>query len=296
MNLSSNSYVPTYRRTDVPTTHSTVLVRREAPRITACFPLTNKPTKESIKHINKKTTMTEASSEEAILTFLSSSPDAVIEDTFPWSASQNLNHAAVVGSVKSLLVEEYVANEALSTSFYSLTEEGESILKDGAQEIVVLKALVEAGKLSMVDLQTKVGKNIAKIGMGNCMKLKWVKKDGADLVPLKQLTEVTDEVQVALIALKEAEYALTGLSDKVNIETACARRTLSRGRACWMIVHSFSYLIVFALSSCARTLSNTKRTPKTSNAEKLSTWSLLSPAKSREAPNMLPNVSKRLPI
>jgi phenylalanyl-tRNA synthetase alpha chain len=162
--------------------------------------------------------MTEASkSEEAILSFLSSSPDAVIEDTFPWSASQNLDHVAVVGSVKSLLAEEYVANEALSTSFYSLTQEGETILKDGAQEITVLKALLEAGKLSMGDLQTKVGSGVAKIGMGNCMKLKWVKKEGADLVPLKQLTEVTDEVQKVLIALKDADYAVSGLSDKVNI-------------------------------------------------------------------------------
>jgi phenylalanyl-tRNA synthetase alpha chain len=159
--------------------------------------------------------MTEAS-EAAILTYLSSSPDAVIEDTFPWSEASNLDHAAVIGAIKSLLADEYVAVDNLSTSFYTLTKEGTSILENGAQEIIVLKALEEAGKLSLPDLQAKVGKDIAKIGMGNCMKLKWVKKDGGDLVPLKKLEEVEDEVQKALKALADAKFSADALSDKVS--------------------------------------------------------------------------------
>jgi len=153
-------------------------------------------------------------SEAAILTFLSSSPDATIDDTYPWATSNNFDHAKVVGAIKSLMVEQYVAAEDLKKTFYSLTEEGESVVANGSQEILVLKALNEAGKLSMGDLQSKVGKNVAKIGMGNCMKAKWIKKDGGDLVPLKKNDEVEDAVQKLLLDLKAADFKTDAISEK----------------------------------------------------------------------------------
>ena len=164
--------------------------------------------------------MSTEDSEAAILTFLSSSSDAVIEDTHPWAASKNLDHLKVVGAIKSLLVDQYVAAEDLKTSFYSLSKEGESIIADGSQEVLVLKALNEAGKLSMGDLQAKVGKNVAKIGMGNCMKAKWIKKDGGDLVPLKKDEEVEDSVQKLLLELKAAGFKPDAISDKVRRMTS----------------------------------------------------------------------------
>ena len=57
------------------------------------------------------------SSETAILTFLSTSPETVIEDTFPWAESSGLDHKAVVGAIKSLLADQYVAVENLEESF-----------------------------------------------------------------------------------------------------------------------------------------------------------------------------------
>lgn len=154
--------------------------------------------------------------ENAILTFLSSSPDAVIPDTHPWATSNNLDHLKVVGAIKSLLVEQYVAAEDLKVSFYTLSEEGEGILANGSQEMIVLKALNETGKLSMGDLQAKVGKDIAKIGMGNCMKSKWIKKDGGDLVPTKTVEEVEDTVQKLLLGLKAADFKPDAIDDKVR--------------------------------------------------------------------------------
>lgn len=160
--------------------------------------------------------MTTEASEAAILTFLSTAPDAVIEDTFPWSECSGLNHATVVGAIKSLLTDQYVTAENLETSFYALTKEGEDILANGSQEILVLKALNEFRTLSMTDLQAKVGNDVAKIGMGNCMKAKWAKKEGADLVPLKSDDEVEDAVQRQLQALKDADFSVVALSDKVR--------------------------------------------------------------------------------
>ena len=155
--------------------------------------------------------------ENAILTHLASSEDATIADTFPWAEEKQLPHGSVVGAVKSLLADEYVVSDDLATSFYTISSEAEGILKDGSQEYLVLKALVEKGKLSMPDLQQAVGKAVAKIGMGNCMKNKWIKKDGADLVPLKTLEEVQDTVQVSLQTLADGKFAEDAIDNEVGV-------------------------------------------------------------------------------
>eukprot|EP00980_Cylindrotheca_fusiformis_P028623 scaffold22620_cov131-Cylindrotheca_fusiformis.AAC.18 len=157
--------------------------------------------------------MTEAS-EAKILAHLSASDDAEIADTFPWSQTEKLDHEAVVGAIKSLLADEYIAVENLSTSFYSLTKEGESILANGSQEYAVLQALEESGALSLPELEAKVGKAVAKIGMGNCMKAKWIKKDGGNLVAVKKVAEVNDDVQEMLKKLQAADFSKDAISDK----------------------------------------------------------------------------------
>lgn len=158
--------------------------------------------------------MTEAC-EEAILAHLAKSDDAVIEDTFPWSETAKLDHLAVVGALKSLEADAFVVTEPLSASFFTLTEEGEGILANGSQEMAVLKALESAGKMSIPDLQGAVGKDVAKIGMGNCMKSKWIKKDGGDLVPVKKIEEVKDDVQESLKFLMDANFNPDSLDKKV---------------------------------------------------------------------------------
>ena len=154
--------------------------------------------------------------ENAILEHLSSSPDTLIEDTFPWAEANQLDHGKVVGAVKSLLSDEYVISSDVESSFYTISSEAKGIVENGSQEILVLKALVEKGRLSVPDLNAAVCKNVGKIGMGNCMKNKWIKKDGADLVPLKTLDEVEDEVQKALVALIAGNYATDAVDAKVR--------------------------------------------------------------------------------
>lgn len=161
--------------------------------------------------------MTTEACEAAILSHLATSEQ--IEDTFPWSISQSLDHAKVTGAIKSLLPDDYIRVEDLSTSFWSLEQEAEEILANGSQEILVLRVLIETGRLSVGDLQTKVGKNVAKIGMGNCMKNKWVVKDGGDLVPIKTMEEVSDETQASLQALKAKDYAVDAIDDKVRVDS-----------------------------------------------------------------------------
>lgn len=157
--------------------------------------------------------------ENSILTHLSQSPDASIEDTFPWSESSGFDHGAVVGCIKSLEVDGYVAAEALSTSFYTLSEEAQGILEKGiSQEMSVFNAIVAAGSMSEADLIAAVGKDVAKIGMGKCMQNKWIQKDKEtkDLAPIKAADEVKDEVVEQLQALKEGKFAEDAISSEVS--------------------------------------------------------------------------------
>ena len=155
--------------------------------------------------------------EEAILTYLSTSQEAVIEDTLTWSDQSKLDHKAVVGAIKSLQGDAYVTACDLTKSYYELSKEAKDILANGAQEVIVLAALCEAGEggISMPDLQAKVGKNVCKIGMGNCMKNKWAKKDGGNLVATKAVADVTDEVQAALKALSDAAGSDASMDAKI---------------------------------------------------------------------------------
>ena len=164
------------------------------------------------------------SAENSILKFLSTSPTACIEDTYTWSESSEakLDHKAVVGGVKSLLVDAYLIAEELTTSFYVLTAEGEQVVANGSQEMIVFAAVNKSeGGLTMPELQAAVGKNICKVGMGNCMKNKWLKKQGDKLVSIKAEGEVSDSVQASLNALKEKDGAVDALDQKVSLQYFC---------------------------------------------------------------------------
>lgn len=66
----------------------------------------------------------------------------------------------------------------------------------------------------MTDLQNGVGKDVCKIGMGNCLKNKWARKE-KDGRLVAQVEGVEDEVKVLLGKLKEGGGGADVLDDKV---------------------------------------------------------------------------------
>jgi phenylalanyl-tRNA synthetase alpha chain len=132
--------------------------------------------------------------EQLLLTTLNTQGE--IEDSWAFAANNGLDHQAVVGALKSLLVDSYVIEEALSTTLWSLTDEGKEMVTLGSPEFQVYQAVPagEAGK-SMADLQKELPE-ASKIGLGPCMKNKWLKKQG-DLV-LRVAESVKDETAEVL--------------------------------------------------------------------------------------------------
>lgn len=174
--------------------------------------------------------------EEAILTHLATND--FIDDSFPWSAANELDHKKVVGAIKSLIADDYIQCEDLSTSFFELTDQGTAVVETGSPEYAVYVAIQEAGKLSLGDLSEKVGAEVAKIGMANCMKSRWIKKDGADLVPMAE--SVDDVVQGQLKDLLAKEGHLDAVDDKVC--TAILNTPLVSFLCCALCYTSGGYL------------------------------------------------------
>lgn len=140
-------------------------------------------------------------------TILAALSDGTISDSFAFATSSNLDHNSVVGTCKSLQADAYVVLAEHSTQFYMLSEEANGILKHGSQEIRVMDALIAAEDgLELKELQAAVGKDVCKIGMGNCLKNKWARKDPLSGGKLRAVaTEgAKDEVKEQLAALKAA--------------------------------------------------------------------------------------------
>lgn len=152
--------------------------------------------------------------EGAILNALTAASDTSIADSHEWATSQGLDPQAVVGAIKSLSADDYVAVADLQTSSLEFTAEGKQVLAEGSPEFRVWSVLAERGSLSMPDLQAAVGKDAAKIGMGNAMKSRWIRKEGGNLFPAAE--SVTDEVRQQLQAIQQAQFAMNAVDAKVR--------------------------------------------------------------------------------
>lgn len=161
--------------------------------------------------------------ENSILSYLSTSEDVCIEDTYPWSISNALDPLIVIGAVNSLLREGYVTAQDLSTTFYTLTAEGELILANGSQEMIVYNTINElstrkdGAAVTMLEIETKINQpEICKIGFGNCLKNKWITKNGNEYTIATTATEVADTMQQALQTLSDGNFAKDAIDDKVR--------------------------------------------------------------------------------
>ena len=166
----------------------------------ASTPVASTPTApvNNKKEVPSAVTTNAVDIEALILAALDNSSDAFIADTWHFAEVNGIDHQSVVGAVKSLLVDKYVQDESLTNSFWSLTEEGQEIVKKGSPEYQVYISVPEGNEgINMNTLQTQLG-DIVKIGLGPCMKNKWLKKQGDFVLRVSDATKVTDETAIML--------------------------------------------------------------------------------------------------
>jgi phenylalanyl-tRNA synthetase alpha chain len=136
-----------------------------------------------------------ADTEQLVLDALASASE--INDTYDFASAHGLDHQALIGVIKSLHGDGYVLDEPRTTSFWTLTEEGEETRIKGSPEFQVFNAVpASAEGLDMTALQAALG-DVVKIGLGPCMKNKWLAKQG-DKVVRCAAGEVVDETALVL--------------------------------------------------------------------------------------------------
>ncbi|KAG6969921.1 hypothetical protein JG688_00005102 [Phytophthora aleatoria] len=139
-----------------------------------------------------------------------------VADTYEFSLANGLSHELVVGVMKSLLVDAFVADTERSTSFYVLKDEAKSFLAQGSPEIQVFRAIPAEG-VDRKALEAAVGAATHKVGQGACMKSKWIRLDKADGKFYRNVEEVKDEVTEMLRRVEQADGALSAVSkDEAN--------------------------------------------------------------------------------
>ena len=153
----------------------------------------------------------------------------IIEDSYAFASANNIDHQALVGVQKSLLGDAYTAEEPLSTTLWSLTSEGEEFLVNGSPEFRVYQTIAasEGGSMDMTALQDALG-DICKVGLGPCMKYKWLAKKGDKVNVVKE--GVTDETSSILAAVKTASDNKNnnGLPSDKDLEALKKRKLVNK--------------------------------------------------------------------
>ena len=131
--------------------------------------------------------------EQLILSTLAAGNE--IADSWVFAEQHQQDHQFIVGAIKSLLVDAYIVDEPITSTFWVLTDEGSAIVSKGSPEYQVFQAVPADGGISVAQLNTLCGE-VAKIGLGPCMKNKWLKKDGDNI--LRIAASVADETAAQL--------------------------------------------------------------------------------------------------
>ena len=119
----------------------------------------------------------DADVDHLVLTALAADGGASLE-TWSWAAARALDHQAVVGAVKSLEAEGYVAATAVSQDFWQLTPEALGYVEKGSPEAQLFRAIPADG-VDEKGLDALFSKDFVAIAKGKCMQRKWIAKDKA---------------------------------------------------------------------------------------------------------------------
>eukprot|EP00596_Hydrurales_sp_CCMP1899_P002267 CAMPEP_0119042874 /NCGR_PEP_ID=MMETSP1177-20130426/16224_1 /TAXON_ID=2985 /ORGANISM="Ochromonas sp, Strain CCMP1899" /LENGTH=507 /DNA_ID=CAMNT_0007009937 /DNA_START=85 /DNA_END=1605 /DNA_ORIENTATION=- len=150
------------------------------------------------KSVAHSTAPTSLDLEQVILSELAKEI-GVIPDSAIFAEAYNVPHQSMVGAIKSLLADAYIVDETITSSSWELTTEGSEIASKGSPEFQVYNA-VPVGGINVADLNNTLGA-IAKIGLGPCMKNKWLKKEGDVIVRISE--GIKDQTAVSLSSLTE---------------------------------------------------------------------------------------------
>jgi len=136
---------------------------------------------------------------------------AELEDTYVWSKLIDVDHNMVVGTMNSLIGDGYLLSTAKSEEFWVLTEEAEGYVTNGSPELQLFRAIPVDGA-DETGLVAALGEALVKVGLGKCMKSKWISRDKASGRYFRSVESVErDDLVEQLLSIKNGALEDSGL-------------------------------------------------------------------------------------
>lgn len=119
--------------------------------------------------------------------------------TLDLAKENNIDHQKVIGTVKSILaLGNIITADPVTSKYWELTDEGESILLNGSYEVNVYNAVPFDG----IPQKELMALPNAKIGFSKAMSKGWIAIDKEANKVKKKVDSVVDKVKEDLIELK----------------------------------------------------------------------------------------------
>jgi len=132
--------------------------------------------------------------------------------TWDLSKETNIDHQKIIGVVKSILaLGNIITADPVTSKYWELTDEGESVLLNGSYEVNLYNAVPSDG-IPQKELMSIPN---AKIGFSQAMSKGWIVIDRSINKVMKKVESVVDKVKEDLMELKESRDQISE-SDKLD--------------------------------------------------------------------------------
>eukprot|EP00299_Pterocystis_sp_00344_P006895 c195_g1_i1.p1 GENE.c195_g1_i1~~c195_g1_i1.p1 ORF type:complete len:508 (+),score=136.16 c195_g1_i1:1-1524(+) len=150
-----------------------------------------------------------------------------IADSLEFAKQHSIPHVDVVEALKTLVANEYVLLEVIEHASWKLTPEAHAFRTDGTPEARVFANVPKSGIL-VDDLNAKLGAEIAKIGMGQGLKAKWLRLDKADGKPIlfREAEQIQDELPALFDQLEKGAELDKATIDKLKTRKCIAKEVI----------------------------------------------------------------------
>lgn len=132
--------------------------------------------------------------------------------TWDLSKETNIDHQKIIGVVKSILaLGNIITADPVTSKYWELTDEGESVLLNGSYEVNLYNAVPSDG-IPQKELMSIPN---AKIGFSQAMSKGWIVIDRSINKVMKKVDSVVDKVKEDLMELKASRDQISE-SDKLD--------------------------------------------------------------------------------
>lgn len=132
--------------------------------------------------------------------------------TLDLAKENNIEHQKVIGVVKSILtLGNIITADPVTSKYWELTDEGESVLVNGSYEVNLYNAIPSDG----IPQKELMAFPNAKIGFSQAMSKGWITIDRAANKVIKNVDSVVDKVKEDLISIKAFHNQISE-SDKLD--------------------------------------------------------------------------------